>query len=253
MLCYLFFVLHMLTMSFIFIDEVPALLIGKVLAAGDLHIGIEQKFASKGVSFTNSTAKLARKLAAAYASSSADALVLLGDIKESIAWPSKPEYLELQKFFFAIRGINTSIVAGNHDGHLGELVRRMGYNIKVEKELIMGNVAFLHGNSLPSERAMLCDYLVEALGHIAVQLGDTIRKVFLMAGIGKKAGSLYEKFNKRAKLIVVPPLNDLILGNIINSSTKKHIPAFRAGIFNFEKAKIYTNKQLGKVEDFLEG
>jgi len=129
-----------------FIHSVPALIMEHSLIAGDLHIGIEEKLAQEGVHFPGSTHRLVEKLIKAFAANKARRLILLGDIKEAIGYPSKSQYIELQRFFFGIRALNTVIAKGNHDAHLEELTRRMGYAIEIKREFRLGEVTFLHGN-----------------------------------------------------------------------------------------------------------
>ncbi|MGC8676196.1 MAG: metallophosphoesterase [Candidatus Micrarchaeia archaeon] len=233
------------------LEEVPAVLVGGALAAGDLHIGIERKLANSGLNFPNAASKLSAKLARACANNGARTLVLLGDIKDAIGWPDKQDYESLQKFFYSVRNTNLRIARGNHDAHLQELLDRLGYSIKLEQEVRIGKTTFLHGNALPSKEAMLSDYIIEAHGHLAVDISGVRKKVFVIAEIGDGARFLYKNFNRNARLVLVPPLNPLILGNKIDSSTKKHLPAFRNDLFDFESARVYAGGFLGRVRDFL--
>ncbi|MEM0147024.1 MAG: metallophosphoesterase [Candidatus Micrarchaeaceae archaeon] len=231
--------------------DVPALEINGIIAAGDLHIGIEQKLSGAGLNFPDIGTKLAGKIVTSFASSKARGVVLLGDIKDAIGWPTADAYASLQKFFYGIRNVDVRIANGNHDAHLQELLNRMGYGIKVEPEVRIGDTTFLHGNAMPSYEAMQGDYIVEAHGHLAVSIAGIRKKVFVIAEIGNSAHFSYKHFNKRAKLILVPPLNPLILGNAIDYSTKKHLPIFRNEIFDFEGARVYAGGLLGRVRDFL--
>jgi len=235
-----------------FLSSVPTLLINNILAAGDLHIGIEEKLSKSGINVSMTAERLATRLLSAYALSNPRMLVLLGDIKDAIGYPDKQTYSSLQRFFYLTRSLQIKIAKGNHDGHLAEILHRLNYEIGISREVIIGNIAFLHGNALPSKRAVLCDYLIEAHGHLALDVSGSLRKVFVVAHIGKGMHRRYAVFNKKIKLVLVPPLNPLILGNALNEDTRKHIPAFRSELFDFYSAKIYADKELGSVSDFLQ-
>ncbi len=234
-----------------FLPFLPGLLVNRTIVVGDLHIGFEEKLASKGLNFPNPYKRMASRILSAYFKNKAEKLVLLGDIKDSIGYMSKGALLELQEFMYMIKETNFSIARGNHDAHIQEILKRIGYSAEIQRELFMEDVVFLHGNSLPSKKAMESECIVEAHGHIAVEKGNVLEKVFVVSRIGKGTSAFYDSFNKRAKLVMIPPLNDLILGNPLSVSTKFHIPVFRNDIFEFENAEVYLSKRLGKVKEFI--
>ena len=96
------------------------------------------------------------------------------------------------------------MVAGNHDAHLQELISN-----RINRELMIGRFAFLHGDKNPSEEAMMCDYLITAHSHTAVRIADKNgamyeEKAWVVAGVDKKLQRKhsYAQFNKRIKLII---------------------------------------------------
>ena len=234
------------------LSAVPALMIDGILAIGDVHIGYEQKLALEGMHFPNAGKRIAEKVMRAYSTQKAKGLVLLGDVKESIGYPAKEEYRELQLFFYETRKANTRIAKGNHDGHLQELISRMRYPIDVEKEIRVKKTTFMHGNSFPSDEAMACNYIIAAHSHVAVESNGKREKAFLIAGIGKGARKRYKAFNRAIKLVVVPPINDLVVGHNLKAETKSYMPVLRQEVFDFENAEIYTDRQLGKVNEVIE-
>ncbi len=218
----------------------PALFIRKekLLVIGDLHIGREQKLAEQGMFFENFGKTTGRRIAELYGMKKAKGAVLLGDVKDSITYPSKEEHDELLAFFYELRELHVMIAMGNHDAHLKEIIDRSGYGIKTAREILIGRYAFMHGNALPSEEAMRKGYMIIAHGHIAAEEHGEKRKIFLVAKIGRGAESQYENFNKSIKLVVVPAFSSTIIGSEISGETKSHIPVFRKNIFDFNSAKI---------------
>lgn len=234
------------------LSDVPALMVDSILAIGDVHIGYEQKLEQEGMRFPNAGKRIAEKIMDAYATQRANGLVLLGDVKESIGYPTKEEYRELQKFFYETRETNMRIAKGNHDSHLQELISRMKYPISVEKEIRVKDAAFMHGNSFPSDEAMACNYIIAAHSHVAIDSNGRREKAFLIAEIGKGARKRYKTFNKAIKLVVVPPINDLVVGHNLKAETKSYMPVLRQEIFDFENAEIYTDRPLGTVKELIE-
>lgn len=240
-----------------FVKGYPAMLIKKenALVVGDLHIGLELKFKESGIHFQKATERMADKLLEAYGKAGAKRLVLLGDIKETVASPSFAEYRELKRFFDAISGIDTSVVKGNHDGGIETIFKNIGAKVdSVGKELAMGGVVMAHGNSWPSEEAMRARYLAIGHGHFALRRGYGTEKVWLVSKTARGAGKRYERYNKDEKLVVVPPFNELITGIAMSAETKDHLLVLRGGIFSFGKGKVYDlqDRFLGTVDDVVD-
>ncbi|MGC9037659.1 MAG: metallophosphoesterase [Candidatus Micrarchaeia archaeon] len=226
-----------------FLYDLPGVLAGKYLVVGDLHIGLEERIKEKGINFPNPHKVIAGLISKYFTMTSASRLILLGDIKESIGYPSKGEYVELQELFYDLRNMPISIVRGNHDAHLQEILERLGYDIEIKRALILDNMAFLHGNALPNEEALACSYIFEAHGHTALLHDGTEEKAFLIAKPAKKG--------IKAKLVLIPPINPIIAGNPISFSTAKHIPAFRSSLFDFYNAWVYTKSAKIKVKSVV--
>ncbi|VVB76664.1 Calcineurin-like phosphoesterase [uncultured archaeon] len=232
------------------IKGAPALLIRKerVLVVGDLHIGIDLKYRASGIHFQGATNKLAEQLLETYKKSGARSIVILGDVKESIGYPRFGEFMELKRFFEALKGIDIRIVKGNHDGGLDRVLKNLELNIVIEKEVLTDNIAMIHGNAWPSDEAMQKRYLITAHEHLAIDVDGKKGKVWLIAKASKKASGKYVKFNKDIKLVVVPPFNELVLGSEITEGIKKRMPLFRENVFDWKSARAYDlEKGLHKV------
>ncbi len=233
----------------------PALLVRheKALVVGDLHIGLDLKYRQSGIHFQKATERLAKKLIDAYKEANADSVILLGDVKESIAAPKFGEYRELRIFFDALNGINVRVTAGNHDGGLRKALDSIGYSTRVEKEILLGGAALMHGNRWPSPEAMQCKYIVVGHAHYALRKNDQMRKIWLVSNVSKQANGIYRGYNKKIKLVVAPAFNDLITGSALSRTAKEYLPLTKNGIFEFEDAEIYglDGKSEGKVKDSL--
>ncbi|MGA3020857.1 MAG: hypothetical protein ABSD68_02830 [Candidatus Micrarchaeales archaeon] len=94
-----------------------------------------------------------------------------------------------------------------------------------------------------AEEAMKRRYLISAHGHFAIEVNGRNEKAWLVARVGKGIGRKYEGYNKKIKLVVVPPFNDLILGTRIGERTAEHTPLFRREVFDWKSSKIYDLKR----------
>ncbi len=212
------------------------------LVLGDLHLGLERKLHERGVHIYSMAEHMAGQIKALAERGKTGSVILLGDIKESIMYPDAAERSSIDEFFRLLGGLDVRIAAGNHDGHLAELVKA-----RIDNEIIIGNVAMLHGHMWPSEEAMTKDYIVVAHNHVAVSFRDENgalynQRAWLVAKVDQSgARRRYKTFNVNAKLIVMPAFNDLIIGKAVNELEGNHInPLFRNMIFDYKNADIYS-------------
>ena len=226
-------------------DRAALLLYSKAerhLVLGDLHLGLERKLSDKGVHLHGGAERMANQIIKMAESEKASSVILLGDIKESIMYPETVERNEIAAFFSMLKDLNVRIAVGNHDGHIDELVK-----VPIQDEILLGNVAMLHGHMWPSDKAMTKDYLIVAHNHVAVSIKDEkgalyTQKAWMIASVDEDgARERYKEFNKKIKLVVMPAFNDLITGKPVGVSGEKHInPLFRNRIFDYENANVYT-------------
>lgn len=221
----------------------PALLIRKekVVVVGDLHIGLDLKYRREGIIFQDATRRMSDRLLGLCRDSGAKRVVMIGDVKESIAYPAFGEFMELKRFFGALdaAGIRMSIAKGNHDGEIERVVSNLGLDIEVGREIFVDGVALMHGNAWPSEEAMTKRYFVCGHMHFAVESGGRLEKAWLMATAGKGIGKRYARYDKGIRLVFVPPLNDMILGSAIRPDLGESMPLFRQKVFDWKSARIY--------------
>ena len=226
-------------MNFEFVNGLPVGYIKNFscLVIGDLHLGKELKFENKGITFVNINEKISKTLTDVFSKRKVKKIMILGDVKESIMYPDRNEYLLLKRFFESIQEnkIEIFIAKGNHDGHLEEVFKQIKINVTINKEVFLGDFVFMHGNALPSQEAMLKKYLVVAHAH-AVYNGES---VWIKTGIGKNAKKAYKKINEKEKLILVPHFNPLLNGLELDK-VGDFMPIFRNNIFSFENKKVFT-------------
>jgi uncharacterized protein len=219
----------------------PALLIKKerTLVVGDLHIGLDLKYGREGISFHGATERMSGKLLELCEETGARSVVIIGDVKESISYPGFGEFMELKRFFAALKGLKVSIAKGNHDGEMEKVLKNLDLDIELRKEIFVDGVALMHGNAWPSEEAMRKRYLVVGHRHFAVDSDGRIEKAWLFAGAGRQIGERYNRYNKGIRLIVTPPFNDMILGSAMDNDTGDSMPLFRQKVFDWKRTKVY--------------
>ncbi|MDE1851158.1 MAG: metallophosphoesterase family protein [Candidatus Micrarchaeota archaeon] len=223
-----------------FVKGKPAMKIGSTLVVSDLHIGLEFKFSGSGVYFPNASRKMANEILEICKASKASDLVILGDVKESIGNVTRDEENALREFFETLKGVRIRIAKGNHDAYLDRILKKLGFDVPVEKEIFLGNAALMHGNFMPSSEAMKKRYLVMGHGHMAAYVNGELEKVWFIAGIGKGAGRSYSECNAAAKLIIVPAFNSMITGSGFSTESKRHMPLLRNEVFAAERAEVRT-------------
>src|SRR5271157_1370209 len=126
-----------------FIRGAPALLIRKerIVVVGDLHIGLDLKYRREGIIFQDATKRMSDRLLRLCKDNGAGSAIIIGDVKESIAYPGIGEFVELKRFFEAMRGIRIGIAKGNHDGDMERVLRDLGVDAGLSREIFVGGVA----------------------------------------------------------------------------------------------------------------
>lgn len=224
-----------------FLNGVPALIVEKerLLAIGDLHIGIEDKFSGSGIAFPNAAKRAGEEIARLCAENGAVGIVLLGDVKHGLGNVTRQEMAELREFFHGMRGLRVTIARGNHDAYLGRMLDSIDAGAVVRKEVLLDDVALMHGNSMPSAEAVMKRYIVCGHAHMAAQVNGIDRKAWLVAPAGAGMEDHYERYNKGIRLVVAPAFNRLIVGSRMGPGTEEHIPLLNNGLFDFSGAKAY--------------
>jgi putative SbcD/Mre11-related phosphoesterase len=248
----------------------------KALVIADLHIGWEVSLAEEGIHVPSQTKKLTERTLQLIKKYKPTTLILLGDIKHTIAKAELEEWKDIPEFFETIaKHVPTiNIILGNHDGNLEPLLPE-----KVETQastgMVFGDIGLFHGHAWPSPELLKCHTLIMGHIHPTITFQDPLgfritRQVWVKANCNNKqlAKSILQNLNinteknedpickfqkhfktkiKTSHIIIMPSFNDFLGGYPINreSTLKKSKmaqllgPILRSGVINLKEAEIY--------------
>ncbi|MCL5100886.1 MAG: metallophosphoesterase [Candidatus Marsarchaeota archaeon] len=231
------------------IKNEPALFVKdrKMLVIGDLHLGKELAMKTSGIHLGNVPEVISRRILDLKNRKKATSIAFLGDVKESISYPTNEEMAALRTLFRKVSDTKVVVAKGNHDAYLEDFTKRFGLDVNIKKEFIFEDFALMHGNFIPSKEALEKRHIIIAHGHAAVNTGIGDEKVWIFAKPGKAA------VKRNSKLIIAPAFNDLITGSRINANLKKFIPLFNKDVFDFYNAEVYglDKKRIGIIGDLI--
>lgn len=232
----------------------------KVLTVADLHIGWESSLFDYGIYIPSQTKRLLKKLVELLTTIKPQMLILLGDVKHTIAKFEKTEWVDVPEFFKTIKNIveRVVIVPGNHDGDLETLIPD-GIEIGESSGLALWNeVGLFHGHSWPKLELFKCHTLVMGHIHPAVAFKDRFNSRFLKRvwiKVDVEPEVLKRHLIRRIKasdleihlrrLIIMPSFNDFMKGRAVNEDNFEETaigaisPILRAGCIDVEKSEIY--------------
>ena len=172
--------------------------LGRTLLIADPHIGFEL---SRGLRIRTG---LEESLAQFVLESGADALIILGDVKEPLGLSFRLREM-LLRFFSALKDVRVLIAKGNHDGRIEEVTGGFP-NVEVRECFLLDGKLFLHGHTrLPG-----VDFEEAFLGHAhpayTLKSGGVARKVKVFARV--------ERF------LVLPTVNPYIEGFDVREGLK---------------------------------
>ena len=260
------------------IPNQPALLMKhgnqKTLAIVDLHIGWEIALSQKGIHVPTQTPKLLKKLIPLISTHKPEKLLILGDVKHTVATAEMGEWQDIPDFFNELKKQiqEILIIRGNHDGNLEPLLPE---NIKIlpATGLTIGEVGFFHGHRWPSPSLLKCKTLVMGHVHPVVAFRDPAgfritKQVWVRANcngtkltqvllqkhkikIEKNAEETllkhYKIKSKASQLFVMPSFNDFLGGRPLNErrfaekvgSERIVGPVLRSESVDMENAETY--------------
>lgn len=215
----------------------------RVLAVADLHIGWELSLSAEGIHVPSQTPKLLKRLLNLISKYKPDEVLVLGDIKHTVATAEKTEWKDVPDFFDTLRKhvSQISIIRGNHDGNLEPLLPENTKILPATGE-IFDNVGFFHGHRWPSPTLLKCRTLVMGHVHPVVVFRDpagfrVMRQVWVKApcdgsklaeALLRKHGAKIEEnvedtFRRHYKtkprssqLLIMPSFNDYLGGRPLN-------------------------------------
>lgn len=262
----------------------PALLVksgdSRTIVIADLHIGWEVALSREGIHVPAQTSKLLKRLVDLASAYKVDRLLVLGDVKHTVATAETVEWRDVPEFFAALtRQVKEILVVrGNHDGNLEPLLPE---TVKVlpSTGVVLGGVGFFHGHRWPSPTLLTCKTLV--MGHVhpvvvfrdpagfrvtrqvwvsATCDGPLLRQVLLKKqrvppkdGKSVHSGSGAEA--KSSRLLILPSFNDFLGGRPLNefrSRSAKLVagPVLRSEAVDMRNAETYLldGTYLGTLE-----
>jgi len=244
----------------------------QILVVADLHIGWEMALSKKGIHVPTQTQKLQQRLSALISEHKPQELLILGDVKHTVATAETGEWRDVPDFFnnLAKQIGKISVIRGNHDGNLDPLLPE---NVKTlpATGASFGDVGFFHGHRWPSPTILGCKTLVMGHIHPVVSFRDPAgfrisKQVWVRADCDRtrmteillqkskiKTGNnaeetLMEHYNIKSRvqqLFIMPSFNDFLGGrplNAIRTSVQTEMvlgPVLRSGAVDVDKAETY--------------
>jgi len=215
----------------------------RTIVVADLHLGWEMALSHRGIHVPTQTPKLLRKILDIIVSYKPEKLLILGDVKHTVATAETMEWHDIPDFFSALekRVREISVIRGNHDGNLEPLLPDK-VRILPASGVAIGDVGFFHGHRWPSPTLLDCKTLVMGHVHPVVAFRDpagfrVMRQVWVKANCSgtQLAKVLLEKHRTRLKknpeeafrenskikprisqLFIMPSFNDFLGGRPLN-------------------------------------
>lgn len=228
-------------MQFKFLKE-GALVIGKTLIIGDLHIGIETDFASKGVTIPYQTEKIQKQISKLVKQNKIKHLVFLGDLRHKLPLPSRQEQREVPEFLeYFTKKCKVSIIKGNHDGELEKLVPKQ-IEVYPSAGFIENEILFTHGRN----KSMKGKYNTIIMSHIhpSIEFWSSGIRMVEPAWVRTKLK------DTDTEVIILPSFTHLRGGAAINSSNfKSKCPILKKADLPNSDIYLLDGTYLGKLKD----
>jgi putative SbcD/Mre11-related phosphoesterase len=256
------------------IPNQPAILIKeaehKTLVIVDLHIGWEMALSEKGIHVPTQMPRLLKKLKDLIFAYKPERLLILGDVKHTVATAEIGEWQDIPDFFNELKKQIEKIfvIRGNHDGNLEPLLPE---NIKLipSTGLEIGQIGFFHGHQWPSPTLLKCKTLVMGHVHPVVAFQDPAgfritKQVWVKANCNRiqltkvllqrhkikieknPEETLLKHYKikpKAAQLLIMPSFNEFLGGKPLNkgkTGTERIVgPILRSEAVDMENAETY--------------
>lgn len=246
----------------------------RTLVVADLHIGWEIALSEKGIHVPTQTPKLMQNLKALINANKPESLLILGDVKHTVAKAEISEWQDIPDFFNELktRVEEIKIIRGNHDGNLEPLLPE-GIKILPSTGIVIGEVGLFHGHRWPSPTLLKCKTLMMGHVHPVIALRDPAgfritRQVWVKAKCDKNqlAKILLQKHKikieksprktllrhykispKTSQLFIMPSFNEFLGGKPLNeksngktAKTEKVVgPLLRTEAVDLKNAEAY--------------
>lgn len=247
----------------------------RTLVIADLHIGWEIALSQRGIHVPTQTPKLLQKLKNLILTNKPEKLIILGDVKHTIATAGISEWQEIPEFFNELKKQvkEICVIRGNHDGNIEPLLPEK-IRILPSTGATVGEVGLFHGHRWPSPALLEQKTLMMGHVHPVVAFRDPAgfriaRQVWIRAKCDgpKLAGTLLQKHKmkieksaektlwkhygikpKSSQLFIMPSFNDFLGSRPLNrrktdgaAETGRRIrgPVLRSEAVDMENAEAY--------------
>jgi len=246
----------------------------RTLVVADLHIGWEIALSEKGIHVPTQTPKILQKLKSLLSAYKPQRLLILGDVKHTVATAEIGEWHDVPDFFNDLKNhvCEILIIRGNHDGNLEPLLPE-GIKILPSSGTVIGEVGLFHGHRWPSPTLLKCRTLVMGHVHPVIVLRDPAgfkitRQIWVKAKCDKNnlVKILLQKHRikveenpiktmlkhykiapKTSQLFIMPSFNEFLGGKPLNEKNsggeakgeKILGPVLRAEAVDMENAEVY--------------
>ncbi|MFB6132338.1 MAG: metallophosphoesterase, partial [Halanaeroarchaeum sp.] len=192
------------------------------LVVADYHAGIEEELRRDGVEIESQGPRRRERLRSLVDETGVDRVVFLGDLGNHIGVPSGAELEELMDLEHDLRGLDITLVPGNHDGRLGDV---LDLEVVDSGGVVIGDVGFAHGHTWPSTEVLEADVVAVGHEHPCVRLedevgGSRIERVWLRGPLDPEPfeahGGAEFEHEIDGELVVFPAFNDLVGGTWVN-------------------------------------
>lgn len=221
------------------------------LVVADYHAGIEEQLRRDGVEIESRGPERRARVRSLVAETGADRVVFLGDLGNHIGEPSGAELEELMDLEHDLRDVEVTLVPGNHDGRLGDV---LDFEIADGDGVVLGSVGFVHGHSWPRESVLGADVLAVGHEHPTVRLADEvggsrIERIWLRGPLlpGPFAEHAGKDFDAKVNgdLVVFPAFNDLVGGTWVNVDEQEFLSPFLPDASPDAEAYLLDGTRLG--------
>lgn len=235
----------------------------KTLIIADLHLGWEMNLARKGIHIPSQSHKILQKLLHLMSITHPKTLVVLGDVKDTIAKAESGEWKDIPEFFETLTTqiSDIQIIRGNHDGNLEPLLPPT-VRLHPSTSIALNTIGIFHGHTWPSRSLMNCTTLVMGHVHPTVAFRDHVgflitMPVWVKAEIDTAKFETVYKKHRRTKptksseedrvkprvkrLFMMPCFNDFLGGRPINRKRERSYigPILRSEAVNINNAHAY--------------
>ena len=250
------------------------------MVIADLHIGWEMALSEQGIHVPSQMPKLLGKLQTLISAHEPETLLILGDLKYSVAKADMGEWHDVPDFFEGLsdRVKEVYVVRGNHDGNIEPLLPGNVMTLP-STGVVFGEFGFFHGHRWPSPELLKCETLV--MGHVhpvvvfrdpagfritrqvwvktpcnGLELANILRQKYRVKPDKSRTGRTKPKVKQ---LFIVPSFNEFLGGRPLNDRRPKKSavvgPVLRSSVVNLEEAEVFlldgtllgTLRQLGMV------